>query len=107
MGFQKGNKMGKGRPAGSPNKITTELRGAIGQFLTDNFDKVQDTWDKANEREMLQFYVQLLRFAVPQLQTVEMVSDFERITELDINPLIVAALGQGAVVADVRIRLDA
>ena len=36
----------------------------------------------------------------------QLISDFERIRELDINPLIVAPAGQGAAVADVRIRLD-
>ena len=35
-----------------------------------------------------------------------LVTDFERIVELDVNPLIVAAAGGGAAVADVRIRLD-
>jgi len=35
----------------------------------------------------------------------QLVMDFERITELDINPLIAAPAGQGNAVADVRIRL--
>ena len=36
----------------------------------------------------------------------QLVSDFERIRELDINPLIVAPAGEGSAVADVRIRLE-
>ncbi|NQT85732.1 acetate--CoA ligase family protein, partial [bacterium] len=36
----------------------------------------------------------------------QLASDMERITELDINPLIVADEGQGSTVADVRIRLS-
>jgi len=36
----------------------------------------------------------------------QLTSDFERIRELDINPLIVAPAGQGSAVADVRIRLE-
>ena len=36
----------------------------------------------------------------------QLVSDFERIRELDINPLIVGSAKQGSAVADVRIRLD-
>ena len=36
----------------------------------------------------------------------QMVSDLERISELDINPLLVGPAEQGSAVADVRIRLD-
>ena len=36
----------------------------------------------------------------------QLVSDFERIRELDVNPLIVGSAKQGSAVADVRIRLD-
>ncbi|MFB3892806.1 MAG: acetate--CoA ligase family protein [Phycisphaerae bacterium] len=40
------------------------------------------------------------------LRLGQLVSDFPRITELDINPLIVGAADQGCAVADVRIRLN-
>jgi acetyltransferase len=40
------------------------------------------------------------------LRLSRLVTDFPRIAELDINPLIVAADGLGAAVADVRIRLS-
>ena len=36
----------------------------------------------------------------------QLVSDLERVSELDINPLLVGAADQGNSVADVRIRLD-
>jgi acyl-CoA synthetase (NDP forming) len=36
----------------------------------------------------------------------QLVADFKRISELDINPLIVGPAGQGCAVADVRIRLS-
>jgi len=35
----------------------------------------------------------------------QLVADFDRIAELDVNPLIVGPVGQGCAVADVRIRL--
>jgi acyl-CoA synthetase (NDP forming) len=35
----------------------------------------------------------------------QLAADFDRIVELDINPLIVAPAGAGSAVADVRIRL--
>lgn len=41
------------------------------------------------------------------LHLSQLVSDFPRITEMDINPLIVGSAEQGCAVADVRIRLSA
>ena len=39
------------------------------------------------------------------LRLSQLVTDFERIAELDINPLLVGSVDQGCAVADVRIRL--
>jgi len=89
MTFQKGHSGNpNGRPKGSPNKVSGELRKAISDFLTDNFASVQETWEKANERERLQFYVQLLRFALPTLQSMELQSDFERMTDSELQMII-------------------
>lgn len=60
----------------------------ITDFLTDNFSAVQRTWESAGERERLQFYVALLKYAVPQLQSIEMVSDFERMTDQELRMII-------------------
>ena len=40
------------------------------------------------------------------LRLSQLVVDFERIVELDVNPLIVGPAEQGSAVADVRIRLS-
>jgi len=87
VAFEPGHKKVGGRQAGSENKISNSLRASISAFLEDNFNKVQQTFDKANEREKLTFYVQLLRFALPQLQSVEMTSELETLTDEQLNIL--------------------
>jgi len=87
MPFEKGNKFGKGRPPGSPNKVSSQLRQSINDFLADNFKEIQRTWMNAGERERLTFYLGLLRFALPQLQSVEVQSDFERLTDSELQDL--------------------
>ena len=77
MGFEKGHTKIGGRPKGAPNRASSQLRQSINDFLADNFDKVQNSFDKATERDKLTFYVQLLRFSVPQLQAIEMSSPIE------------------------------
>jgi len=88
MGFQEGNTFGKGRPPGSPNKATAALRKTVSDFLEHNLADVQAVYDKAGEREKLSFLVQLLRFALPQLQSIEMQSDFQRMTDSELRMII-------------------
>jgi hypothetical protein len=40
MGFEKGNTFGQGRPKGSPNKATKEIREAYQRLLEDNLDNM-------------------------------------------------------------------
>jgi len=60
-----------GRPKGTPNKLTRELREAIKKFLEENFEEVTDTWKNLEDKDKLSFYKDLLKYAVPTLQAVE------------------------------------
>ena len=46
MPFEEGNTYGKGRPKGSPNKTTQEVRDAYQMFAENNIDKFQEWIDK-------------------------------------------------------------
>ena len=88
MKFEPGHSKVGGRQKGTPNKATRDLRKAIGDFLSDRFEEVGEVWSAASERDKLTFYVQLLRFALPQLQSVEMTSEFERMTDAELRMII-------------------
>ncbi len=86
--YEPGHKQSKGRPKGSPNKATAELRKTVSAFLTHNFTDVQAVYDSAGEREKLTFLTQLLRFALPTLQSVEMQSDLETLSDEQLDYLL-------------------
>jgi len=88
MGFQPGNKYGQGRPKGAPNKATATLRRTVSDFLEHNLADVQKIYDKAGEREKLTFLVQLLKFALPSLQSIEMQSEFEKLDDSQLDYLL-------------------
>ena len=90
IGKNRGN-AGKGRPKGSPNKITQEFRDTVKQLLDDNADNVAiwlsqvatGTEDaKADPKGALDILSRLAEFAAPKLARTEVVGDKE-------NPIIV------------------
>jgi len=65
--FTKGNK-GGGRPKGSKNKATGELRQVVQDFLDNNIDKLQGDFDGLEPKERIDTIIKLLDFALPKLQ---------------------------------------
>ena len=81
-----GNK--RGRPPGSQNKVTVELREAISDFLMENVDEVRETWKELKPQQKVMFWRDLLRYAVPVLQSTEIISDFERMSDSQLRQVI-------------------
>lgn len=69
MGLHKGQTNNpNGRPGGSKNKCTEEIRELIIDFLSNNFDKIRDDFSSLEPKERIKFYIQLLAYGVPRLQ---------------------------------------
>lgn len=60
-----------GRPAGSQNKNSIELRLKINQFLTDKFDDVINEFDNLDSKDKLKFYSYLLQYAIPKMRDLD------------------------------------
>jgi uncharacterized protein (DUF927 family) len=89
MGLQKGQTNNPaGRPAGSLNKLSKDLRKNITDFLEENFEVVQLEWQKLEGKDKLQFYKDLIQYAIPKMQTMEFQSDFERLSDEDLDRII-------------------
>jgi DNA-binding MurR/RpiR family transcriptional regulator len=78
MGFEKGNKFGKGRPAGSPNKSTQEIRDAYKKLLEDNLDNMslwlaQIAADDPNKA--VDMMLKLSEYILPKLARQEIVGN--------------------------------
>lgn len=60
-----------GRPKGTPNKITGELRTRIKDFLDDNFETVTDEFKKLDGEKKIQFYLKLIEYVLPKNRAIE------------------------------------
>jgi len=61
---------GPGRPAGSPNRATAEVRDALSDLVAGNVPRLQEWLDrvaKHNLKAALEIYVKLVEFVVPRL----------------------------------------
>lgn len=61
-----------GRPKGTPNKTTTDLRAAVTSFLNANWSRVQKEFDQLEAKDKLQFIDKMLAYSLPKLQAVQM-----------------------------------
>ncbi len=72
MPFAKGHKLGKGRPKGSPNKTTAQIREIYIKMFSQNsetFEKQLKTMMKTNPMEAMDLMIKFTQFILPKLQT--------------------------------------
>ena len=89
MPFKKGQSGNiKGRTKGSPNRTTKQLRENINSFLNNNFQRLENDFELLPPRDRIKFYCDLLQYGLPKLQSVELESDFEYLTDMQIDKII-------------------
>ena len=71
MGFEKGNTFGRGRPKGSQNKNSIELRQMITDFLTENLPRMMKRFSKLDDNKQWQIVNELQKYATPQLKVID------------------------------------
>ena len=84
--FKPGN---PGRPRGTKNKATDNLRGTIKAFLDKNWSKVQKEFDALEPKDKLQFIDRMLAYSLPKLQAVQMdvITDVDRLNDRQVDEL--------------------
>ena len=89
MGLKKGQTNNPaGKPPGTKNKINTELRTMISDFLNCQFETVKNDFHKLEVKDKLKFYTDLLQYGLPKLQATSLEIDFESLSEEQLDEII-------------------
>jgi hypothetical protein len=89
MPFRKGQSGNiKGRTKGTLNKVTKHLRESITSFLENNFERIESDFELLPPKDRVKFYCDLLQYGLPKLQTVQLETDFEHLTDLELDKII-------------------
>lgn len=71
MGLRKGQTNNKaGKPAGTLNKMSKELRQQISDFLEENFPKVVQEFSNLKGKDKVKLYTDLLPYSLPRLESI-------------------------------------
>ncbi len=72
-----------GRPKGTPNRTTEQIRQAVAKFIDENIDDVQADYDKLDPKDRLNFIERLLKHCLPSP-----LHDLERLTDDELDQVI-------------------
>lgn len=89
MGLKKGmtnNK--KGRPKGTPNRVTGDLRTFVNDLLNDNRKQIISDLKAVEPAERLRVYERLLSYALPKMQQSDSTIKIESLSDADLDRVI-------------------
>ena len=71
MGLKKGmTNNPKGKPPGTLNKLSRDMKQTIHEFLTENWDEVVIEFHKLKGKDKLNFYKDMMQYALPKMQAM-------------------------------------
>jgi hypothetical protein len=77
-----------GRPKGIPNKSTNDLRQWLTDFVQGQRDQILADWQALEPKDRIIMFEKLMRFVLPTLQATTLQTDFERMTEAELDYII-------------------
>lgn len=77
-----------GRPKGVPNKITTDLRQWINNFIDQNREQIQNDWRELEPKERIIMFEKLLKYSLPTLQATSLEFGFEKLSNAQLDEII-------------------
>lgn len=90
MGLPKGKTNNpEGRPAGTPNKLTIELREALKTALSGEIERIPEYLNSLDEKDKLEALSKFMPYILPKFSTIEITGNFEtnHKTEVDLSQL--------------------
>ena len=75
MPFEKGHTYGKGRPKGSTNKNSREIREMITQIVSDNLEETKQRLSNLKDAEYFKAIGMLMKHVLPAQKQIEQTND--------------------------------
>ena len=89
MPFEKGNQLGKGRPAGQVNRSTEQAKLTIARLANRGLDNISEDLEKIRKQDPLEaakLYLKLLEYIVPKKAQMEISGQIDqRIHQISVN----------------------
>jgi hypothetical protein len=89
MPFEKGHKLAKGRPAGSINRSTEQMKLSIARAtnrVLDDMPMILDKLIKEDPKAAVDLAIKLMEFHIPKMSRVEMRAEIEqKIQQISVN----------------------
>lgn len=77
-----------GRPKGTPNKITADMRGWLTAVIDKNRKQMERDLKKLEPKDRLQILEKLMQYVIPKQQAVSADIDFGRLTDDQLDTII-------------------
>lgn len=89
MPFKKGQSGNRtGRPVGTTNRSTNNLRDWITEFLEENKERLKQDWLQLEPKDRILLFEKLLKYSLPTLQATTISTEFESMTDTDLDRII-------------------
>ena len=75
MPFDNENKLSRGRPAGSPNKVTIETREFFNLLLQSKLEQLNNDLEAMTPRWRVHYILELAKFVMPTLKAVDITAN--------------------------------
>jgi len=89
MGLKKGQtNNAAGRPPGTPNKTTAEMRSWVSDLLGKNLKKLESDFNNLESKERFLIAEKLLQYVVPKQQAISAQIDLNRLSDEQLDMII-------------------
>lgn len=86
-----GQKTG-GRTAGTPNKVTTDIKVRIAALIDERFDRIAERLEQLDPKDEIAAYVKLLEFILPKQR--EQKIDLSSLSDDEVEALLTKAISK-------------